>query len=70
MDNGGAVLPMVAVDAPRKPEGRTKPNTPGVQYLNYWLWRCRNDQMDWSLHPLRHYNPLDLNNDNMTITQE
>ena len=38
--------------------------------MNYWLWRCRSDQMDWSLHPLRGYNPLDLNNDNMTITQE
>ena len=29
----------------------------GADYMMYWLWRCRTDQMDWSLHPLRGYDP-------------
>ena len=24
----------------------------GEQFLTYWLWRCRDDQNDWSPHPL------------------
>ena len=29
----------------------------GEDYLKYWLWRCRDNQMDGSLHPLRKYDP-------------
>ena len=28
----------------------------GTDYLEYWLWRCRREQMDLSVHPLRRYN--------------
>ena len=29
----------------------------GTAYLQYWLWRCRDNQMDGSLHPLRKFDP-------------
>lgn len=25
--------------------------------MEYWLWRCRTDQKDRSLHPLKKFNP-------------
>ena len=59
--------PMVDVDASRGTAERAEPNLTGEQFLMYWLWRCRSNQMDWSLHPLRQYDPLDA--DNITLTQ-
>lgn len=32
----------------------------GTDYMTYWLWRCRDSQMDWSEHPLRQTNKGDL----------
>ena len=29
----------------------------GTAYMEYWLWRCRGAQMDWSVHPLRGFDP-------------
>lgn len=26
-------------------------------FFQYWLWRCRTTQLDWSPHPLRDYDP-------------
>lgn len=49
---------MVALDASRaESPRRAESDTPGRLYLTYWLWRCRNDQMDWSVHPLRGSDP-------------
>lgn len=28
--------------------------------MDYWLWRCRSNQMDWSVHPLRKRNRGEL----------
>ena len=29
----------------------------GAVMMDYWLWRCRTNQMDGSLHPIRQFNP-------------
>lgn len=57
--NGGGDCSESGSTGAQKPvtERRTEPNTLGAQYLTYWLWRCRENQMDWSVHPLRNYNP-------------
>ena len=62
---------MVALDATRA-EGsrRTEPDTPGRRYLIYWLWRCRTDQMDWSVHPLRGSDPRAEVYDGSTLIRE
>lgn len=43
----------------------------GEKFLTYWLWRCRSDQNDWSVHPLRQYDPKSETYDGSLIqTQE
>ena len=43
----------------------------GEVYLEYWLWRCRANQMDLSVHPLRGYNKADLKHEgSLKETQE
>ena len=45
------------------PEGEPHPRpvSPPAEkptdFFQYWLWRCRETQMDWSLHPIRQYDP-------------
>lgn len=36
---------------------RGKVNITAEDFFQYWLWRCRSEQNDWSLHPLRDYDP-------------
>ena len=48
-----------------------QPQLNGEEFLDYWLWKCRTDQMDWSVHPVRKFNPAELDYvGNLTETQK
>lgn len=56
--NGGGAALKVDLDAPNgKRLEHSKPNLSGTAFFQYWLWRCRSTQNDWSTHPIRQFDP-------------
>lgn len=40
--------------------GLDAPIITGETFMDYWLWRCRATQNDWSKHPFRQKDKLEL----------